>query len=46
MLYIVPEIELTIVMTSDDASPAGRTGYREDFHQLMGKIIEVAEDIG
>jgi CubicO group peptidase (beta-lactamase class C family) len=41
MLYIVPEIELTVVMTSDDASPAGRTGYRENLHRLMANIIEV-----
>ena len=39
MLYIVPELDLTVVMTSDDANPAGRTGYRETLHQLMGGII-------
>lgn len=45
MLYIVPELELTVVMTSDDASPAGRTGYRENLHQLMAAIIEVVADM-
>jgi CubicO group peptidase (beta-lactamase class C family) len=40
MLYIVPDLELTVVMTSDDASPAGRTGYREDLHRLMANIID------
>jgi CubicO group peptidase (beta-lactamase class C family) len=40
MLYVVPELELTVVMTSDDASPAGRTGYRETLHRLMATIIE------
>ena len=39
MLYIVPELDLTVVMTSDDANPAGRTGYRETLHQLMARII-------
>ena len=43
MLYIVPELDLTVVMTSDDASPAGRTGYREALHQLMGRIIGAIE---
>jgi hypothetical protein len=41
MLYIVPALELTVVMTSDDASPAGRTGYREELHRLMAMVIEV-----
>jgi len=44
MLYIVPELELTVVMTSDDSSPAGRTGYREHLHRLMANIIEVVAD--
>jgi CubicO group peptidase (beta-lactamase class C family) len=39
MLYIVPDLQLTVVMTSDDASPAGRTGYRDDLHGLMAGII-------
>jgi CubicO group peptidase (beta-lactamase class C family) len=43
MLYVVPELELTVVMTSDDASPAGRTGYRDDLHDLMANIIEVSQ---
>ncbi len=44
MLYVVPELDLTVVMTSDDTSPAGRTGYRERLHQLMARIIEAAVD--
>ena len=44
MLYIVPELELTVVMTSDDTSPAGRTGYRDNLHELMTNIIEVVAD--
>jgi CubicO group peptidase (beta-lactamase class C family) len=44
MLYIVPELELTVVMTSDDLSPAGRTGYREKLHGLLANIIAVVAD--
>jgi CubicO group peptidase (beta-lactamase class C family) len=45
MLYIIPELELTVVMTSDDASPAGRTGYRENLHRVMANIIEVVAEM-
>ncbi len=40
MLYIVPSLELTAVMTSDDSLPAGRTGHRTDLNGLVGAIIE------
>jgi CubicO group peptidase (beta-lactamase class C family) len=40
MLYIVPDLELTVVMTSDENSPSGRTGHRDDLHHLLGEIIE------
>jgi hypothetical protein len=43
MLYIVPSLGLTVVMTSDENSPAGRTGHRDDLHRLLGEIIAVAE---
>lgn len=39
MLYIVPGLDLTMVMTSDDSAPAGRTGHRDDLHTLAGEII-------
>jgi len=39
MLYIVPALELTIAMTSDDSLPAGRTGHRDDLHDLTSEII-------
>jgi CubicO group peptidase (beta-lactamase class C family) len=45
MLYVVPELDLTVVMTSDDASPAGRTGYRDDLHGLMAGIIKAVAGI-
>ena len=39
MIYVVPELELTAAMTSDENAPAGRTGHRNDLHALMGEII-------
>jgi CubicO group peptidase (beta-lactamase class C family) len=43
MLYIVPDLDLTVVMTSSEASPAGRSGHRDSLHGLMSRIIEVVE---
>ncbi|WP_091913395.1 serine hydrolase [Mesorhizobium sp. YR577] len=40
MLYIVPSLELTIVMTSAEDNPSARTGYRDDLHALASGIIE------
>jgi CubicO group peptidase (beta-lactamase class C family) len=40
MIYVAPTAELTVAMTSDDASPAGRTGHRENLHNLMAEIIQ------
>jgi CubicO group peptidase (beta-lactamase class C family) len=42
MLYVVPELDLTVVMTSDEASPSARSGHRNDLHGLLGQIIEAA----
>ena len=39
MLYVVPSLGLTVVMTSDENSPSARTGYRDDLHALLGAII-------
>ncbi len=41
MLYVVPSLGLTMVMTSDDSAPAGRTGHRDALHALAGEIIAV-----
>jgi CubicO group peptidase (beta-lactamase class C family) len=40
MLYIVPSLELTIVMTSAEDNPSARSGYRDDLHALASGIIE------
>jgi len=39
MLYIVPALDLTVVMTSDENSPAASTGHRDDLHALLAEII-------
>jgi CubicO group peptidase (beta-lactamase class C family) len=41
MLYVVPSLDLTVVMTSDESAPAGRTGHRDDLHEVMEEIIAV-----
>jgi CubicO group peptidase (beta-lactamase class C family) len=46
MLYIAPSLGLTVVMTSNADRPAGRTGYRDSLHGLMGKIIEAVDTTG
>ncbi|CDZ47377.1 serine hydrolase domain-containing protein [Neorhizobium galegae] len=39
MLYIVPSLGLTVVMTSDESGPSARSGYRDDLHNLLVEII-------
>jgi CubicO group peptidase (beta-lactamase class C family) len=43
MLYVVPRLNLTVAMTSDDSASAARNGHRSDLHQLMGRIITAAQ---
>jgi len=40
MLYVVPALDLTVVMTSDDRASAARSGHRDALHDLLGQIIE------
>lgn len=39
MLYIVPSLDLTVVMTSAETGPSARNGYRDALHSLLGDII-------
>ncbi len=39
MLYIVPSLDLTVVMTSQESGPSARNGYRDALHDLLGEII-------
>ncbi len=43
MLYIVPRLALTVVMTSDGGSSAARSGHRDRLHQMLGDIIRVLQ---
>ncbi len=40
MLYIAPSLGLTVAMTSNESAPSARTGYRDELHGLMTRIIE------
>ena len=39
MLYIVPDLGLTVVMTSREDDPSARSGHRDDLHALLAEII-------
>lgn len=39
MVYIVPSLQMTVVMTSNESGPSARNGYRDDLHSLLGNII-------
>lgn len=43
MIYVVPSLDLTVAMTSDDSAPSARTGYRNDLHTLLADIIGAVE---
>ncbi|WP_084166356.1 serine hydrolase domain-containing protein [Stutzerimonas azotifigens] len=40
MLYVVPGLEMTLVMTSDTQPAGGEMGHRNALHRLTGQIIE------
>jgi CubicO group peptidase (beta-lactamase class C family) len=43
MLYIVPSLGVTVVMTSDESHPAARSGYRDELHLLLDEIAGVVQ---
>jgi CubicO group peptidase (beta-lactamase class C family) len=44
MLYVVPDLALTVVMTSDETQASGRSGYIDQLHRLVADgIIPAAE---
>jgi CubicO group peptidase (beta-lactamase class C family) len=44
MVYVVPGLALSVVMTSDPTTPSGRSGYVRDLHALLaGGIVAAAE---
>lgn len=44
MLYVVPALGLTVVMTSNADAPSGRTGHRDHLHALLGEIVGAVSD--
>jgi CubicO group peptidase (beta-lactamase class C family) len=44
MIYVVPHVSLVVVMTSDAATPSGRSGYVRQLHDLVrNRIVPAAE---
>jgi CubicO group peptidase (beta-lactamase class C family) len=46
MIYIVPDLALTAVMTSDPTGPSGRNGYVRELHALLATGIVPAAEHG
>jgi CubicO group peptidase (beta-lactamase class C family) len=44
MIYVLPELGLTVVMTSDASTPSGRSGYVRRLHQLLVQDIMPAAE--
>ncbi|MEF2072838.1 serine hydrolase domain-containing protein [Consotaella aegiceratis] len=44
MIYVVPDLALTVAITSDETHPSGRGGYVRELHRLVSEaIIPAAE---
>jgi CubicO group peptidase (beta-lactamase class C family) len=43
MLYVVPALDLVVVMTSDPDQPSGSSGYLLELHALLAKLIATPE---
>ena len=43
MLYVVPSLGLSVVMTSDDQHHAGRSGHRSELHRVLEAIVGAAQ---
>lgn len=39
MIYVVPDLELTVAITSDESLPSGRSGYVRELHRLVEEAI-------
>ena len=39
MIYVLPELELTIAITSEENEPSGRSGYRDQLHRLVSQQV-------
>ncbi len=43
MLYIIPSLKLTVVMTSEEGGPSARNGYRDALHGILTDIIRAVK---
>jgi CubicO group peptidase (beta-lactamase class C family) len=43
MLYIVPALKLTVVMTSEESGPSARSGYRDALHSVLAEIVSAVK---
>lgn len=39
MIYVLPELELTVAITSQENLPSGRSGYRDLLHDMLSRDI-------
>ena len=39
MIYVFPQLELTVAITSQENLPSGRTGYRDALHDMVSEHI-------
>lgn len=39
MIYVFPDLALTVAITSDETQPSGRGGYVQDLHRLVTETI-------
>jgi len=46
MVYVVPDLALTVVMTSDPHAPSGRSGYVRELHALLARGLIAAAESG
>lgn len=46
MIYVLPELDLTIAITSDEFLPSGKTGYRDLLHDMVSEdIVPVIQSV-
>lgn len=39
MIYVLPDLELTVAITSQENLPSGRSGYRDALHRMLSRDI-------
>ncbi len=45
MVYVVPELDMTVIMTSNTQQPSsGAMGHRDALHRLLGQIIDAVRE--